>query len=62
MDIFILLSVHLGMLAIITGTGIGARHNWVYRRWTTAVICGLHCALWSVAYVGLVIETFGGAL
>lgn len=60
MYIFILLSLHIGILAIVTGTVLSTRHNWTRGNVIVTVISGIHCAAWSLAYVGLVIETFGG--
>jgi vacuolar-type H+-ATPase subunit I/STV1 len=62
MYIFILLSLHIGMLAIITGTALAARDNWRRRRWVTSIIGGLHMSLWFVAWVGVLLETIGGVL
>jgi hypothetical protein len=59
---FILLSLHVGFGAIVTGTALGARHNWARRNFGTAILGGLHCTLWSLCWAGLTIETFGGTL
>jgi hypothetical protein len=59
---FILLSIHIGVAAIVTGTAIGAHYNWTRRWWVSSIVGGLHCAVWCIAWVGLTYETFGGTL
>ena len=60
MFIFILLSLYVGFAAIATGTGLAARDNWRLGRPVVSILSGLHCAVYSLALVGLTIETFGG--
>ena len=55
---FILLSVHLGMLAIITGTSLAARDNLSRGRWISGIIGAMHCSVWVASWIGVVIITF----
>ena len=60
MSLFIMFSLHVGFIAVITGPSVSAYKSWRLRRWVRSVLSALHCTAWALAYVGLVVATFNG--
>ena len=61
-ELFIFASIHVGILALVVGTGLGVRTAWTHRRHITASLCAGHCAAWTVTYAGVLHMTLTGNL
>jgi hypothetical protein len=62
MHYFILLSLHVGMIAVVVGTALAAHNNWTRGNLITSILGGLHSSMWFLAWVGLSVESFGGII